>query len=90
MLALFKTTFIIGASYIIFRFFMTKLAKKTTYIEEEKYFSKHEGSKSNSDVLFLDEDFPALDLPKGVYVLPPNAKDPSIGKIQQSKAQVTI
>lgn len=85
MLAIIKTTLIIGASYIIFRFFMQKLAKKTTYLEEKKHFSKYEGSKTNTSDLFLDEDFPALDLPKGVYILPPGAADPSRNRKKESK-----
>lgn len=80
MLAIFKTIFILGACYIIFRFIMKNIAQKSTYFAKKTLPFSAKGLKTNEVNLLLDDDFPTLDLPKGVYVLPPNVADPSLKK----------
>lgn len=79
-LAIFKTALILGVCYIIFRFISKKIAQKSTYLAEKSLNFSTKGLKNKEISFLLDEDFPALDLPKGVYVLPPNATDPSLRK----------
>jgi hypothetical protein len=84
MLAIFKTAFILGSCYIIFRFMMKKIAQNSTYFGKKTLPFSEKGLKTNEVAMLLDEDFPTLDLPKGVYVLPPHALDPSLGKRKES------
>lgn len=77
-LAIFKTIFILGACYIIFRFIMKKIAQNSTYLSQKTLPFSAKGLKNEEVSFLLDEDFPTLDLPKGVYILPPNAADPSL------------
>jgi hypothetical protein len=80
ILAIFKTTLILVACYIIFRFISKKIAQKSTYLAQKSLSFSTKGLKNEEISFLLDEDFPTLDLPKGVYVLPPNAADPSLRK----------
>ncbi len=80
ILAIFKTIFILGACYIIFRFITKNIARKSTYLSKKVLPFSAKGLKNEEVSFLLDEDFPTLDLPKGVYVLPPNSADPSLGK----------
>jgi hypothetical protein len=80
ILAIFKTIFILAACYIIFRFITKKIAQKSTYFAKKSLAFSTKGLKNDEVNFLLDDDFPTLDLPKGVYVLPPNAADPSLGK----------
>lgn len=78
MLAIFKTILILGACYIIFRFIIKKIAQNSTYLSEKTLPFSTKGLKNKEVNILLDDDFPALDLPRGVYVLPPNVADPSL------------
>lgn len=74
MLAIFKTTLILGLAYGVFYVIMKKLHKKIgTFSRKSPLASKYDLEENIS----LD-DLPLPELPKGVYVLPKGIPDPSL------------
>lgn len=68
MIAIINTFFLLGLYIVLIAFIMTQVGGKSNNDDEDD---------NNGGGWDASDDIPPLDLPPGVYLLPPDADDPS-------------